>query len=188
MRVAHYTKIASVLIAAALFVGCTSKTVVESDLGIEDAPDWVNEGTNVLKDRGGRLFHGVGSAPNVGDQSLQVSTADDRARSEVAKILSSYMDVASKDYIASSTSAGDTSVEASITRNIKNVTKINMTGVKIIGRWKDKKANTVYSLAELDMKYVQNNMGKIENMHPGFKDHIQNSGDKVFDSMLKGVN
>jgi len=171
-----------------LLVGCASKTMVESDLRIKGAPDWVNEGTNILKDRGGRLFHGVGSAPPLGDESLQISTADDRARSEVAKVLNSFMDVASKDYISTSGSGGDVSVEQSISRSIKNATNINMTGAKIIGRWKQKKTNVIYSLAELDMKHVKNTIEKIETMHPGFRDHLKNSGNNVFDNMLEGVN
>ena len=55
------------LAAAALAVVLTAcgggKTIVESDLGIKGAPDWVNKGTQVLNDKDGRLFHGVGSSP-----------------------------------------------------------------------------------------------------------------------------
>ena len=35
-----------------ILVGCSSKTMVESDLGIKGAPDWVNEGTQILNDKG----------------------------------------------------------------------------------------------------------------------------------------
>ena len=72
---------------------CGGKTMVESDLGIRGAPDWVNEGTQYLNDKNGRLFHGVGQAPVMGDDSLQKTTADNRARAEVTRILTSYLDV-----------------------------------------------------------------------------------------------
>src|SRR3569623_1492463 len=39
---------------------CTTKNVVESDLHLKGAPDWVNEGTQILKTGDGRLFHVVG--------------------------------------------------------------------------------------------------------------------------------
>ncbi|MCG6934911.1 MAG: hypothetical protein LJE73_03325, partial [Proteobacteria bacterium] len=85
-----------------LLAACASKTTVESDLGISGAPDWVNEGTQYLNDKDGRLFHGVGQAPAMGDESLQISTADNRARAEVARILTSYLDVVSNDYTSAS--------------------------------------------------------------------------------------
>lgn len=65
----------------AVLAACSSSpSKVKSDLGLKGAPDWVNEGTNILNEKDGRLFHGVGSANPVGDMSLQTSVADDRAR------------------------------------------------------------------------------------------------------------
>src|SRR3569832_2031084 len=67
----------SVLVRAAtgiavlwLLAACSTKNVVESDLHMKGAPDWVNEGTQILKTGDGRLFLGVGSAPPLGDLSL----------------------------------------------------------------------------------------------------------------------
>src|SRR5450759_3079121 len=84
------TKLLSMALLALAISACSSTTKVESDLGIKGAPDWVNEGTNVLNDKDGRLFHGVGSSSPTGDVALQKSVADDRARAEVARALSSY--------------------------------------------------------------------------------------------------
>lgn len=165
--------------------GCSSQTVVESDMRIKGAPDWVNEGTNVLKTRDGRLFHGLGSAPVMGDESLQVSTADDRARAEVARALTSYMDVVTKDYLASAQTAQGAVVDQSVSRSIENVTKINLAGARIIAHWKQKKTNVVYALAEIDMKAVKETMEKVEAMTPGFKTHFNEKADSLFDSMAK---
>ncbi len=174
-------------VAVVVFVaGCGGKTVVESDLRIKGAPDWVNEGTNVLKNRNGRLFHGVGSAPPMGDESLQISTADDRARAELARILSSYMNVASKDYLSSTKTADSHLVEQSVSRDIENVTRLNVTGIRIIGRWRQKKTNIIYSLAELDMKSVKDTLSKVESMNAGFKDHFGRNAENIFDSMATG--
>ncbi len=87
-------RIMGVCLVLLLLAGCSGKTMVESDLGIKGAPDWVNEGTQVLNDKDGRYFRGVGQAPPMADDSLQISTADSRARAEVAKMISSYIDVA----------------------------------------------------------------------------------------------
>lgn len=169
----------------ALLAACGGKTTVESDLGIKGAPDWVNEGTNILNDKGGRLFHGVGMAPPVGDMSLQKSAADDRARAEVARVLSSYMTVASKDYISSATAGGETVAESSLTRDIENLTKLNLTGVKIIGNWRDKKSNNIWSIAELDMKYMKDTFKGAQEMNQGFANYLDKNADNIFDKVAK---
>ena len=111
------------------------KTVVESDLGIKGAPDWVNKGTQAVNDKDGRLFHGVGAAPSLGDDALQRSTADDRARAEVARMLSTYIDAVSNDYSAAAGTGTNANADQSVQRQIKAVTKQNLAGSKIIGRW-----------------------------------------------------
>ena len=177
-----------VFLLAALAVGlsaCSGKTTVESDLRIKGAPDWVNEGTNILNDKRGRLFHGVGSAPAMGDMSLQQSTADNRARAEVARVLSTYMEVVSSDYLASSGSGADAVTEQSVSRDINAVTKINLSGAKVIGRWRDKRTNVIYSIVELDMKRVKDVVGKVDQMNEGLRNFILSNGDNIFDRVAK---
>jgi hypothetical protein len=164
-----------------LLAGCASKTMVESDLHIKGAPDWVNEGTQMLNDKGGRLFHGVGSAPPMGDESLQKSTADERARAEVARIMSSYLTVASNDYSAAASSGGESTGEQSVSRQIDNLTQINLTGAKIIGRWRDKRTGNIYSIAELDLKQMQQTLDKAQQMSPGLRDFLNRNSDTIFD-------
>ena len=163
--------------------GCSGKTMVESDLRIKGAPDWVNEGTQALNDKGGRLFHGVGSAPSMGDDSLQKATADDRARAELARILSSYLSVASNDYSAAASSGGETVNEQAVSREIQNLSQINLTGAKIIGRWRDKRSGNIYSIAELDMKRMQQTLEKAEQMSPSLRDFLNRESDNIFDRL-----
>ncbi len=159
------------------------KTVVESDLGIKGAPDWVNKGTSALNDRDGRLFHGVGSSPAMGDESLQRSTADDRARAEVARILSTYMDVVSSDYVAASGTGANASSEQGVSRQIKAVTKQNLSGSKIIGRWKDGRTNTVYSISELDLKYIKSAVQGANDMNEDLRRYIDRNAENIFDKV-----
>ena len=76
------TNTLSVLFLALLLSACSDKSFIESDMGLSDAPDWVNEGTQAVSDDDGRLIHGVGMAPAMGDVSLQKATADNRARAD----------------------------------------------------------------------------------------------------------
>jgi hypothetical protein len=179
-------KLLSLAVLVAVVSGCSSEpTKVESNLGIKGAPEWVNEGSNFLSTKDGRLFHGVGSASPMGDMALQKSVADDRARAEVARVLSSYLDVVSNDYMASAKTA-DTGVnEEAVSRQIKNTTKVNMAGARIIGSWKDPKTNTVWSIAELDMNHVKSTMAGVSDMNVDLKRYIETSADNIFDRVAK---
>jgi len=126
----------------------------------------------------------------MGDLALQKATADDRARAEVARVLSSYMDVVSNDYTASARSGetGDKNTgvnEEAISRQIKNTTKINMAGARIIGSWRDPKSNAIWSIAELDMKHVKSTMAGVNDMNPDLKRYIETSADNIFDRVAK---
>src|SRR3569623_849820 len=171
--------------ALLLLAACSSKYVVESDLHFKGAPDWGIEGTQILKTGDGRLFHGIGSAPPLGDMSLQTSTADARARAVLVRVLSSYMNVVSNDYVASSSAAEKGAVEQSLSREIENVTRINLTGARIIGRCRDTKSNAIYSLAELDLKQVKSTVHGVEEMNSGFGNYVDKHGETIFDRMAE---
>ena len=176
-----------IIVSLAILLGaCASKTKVESDLDIAGAPEWVNKGTQFLNDRDGRLFHGVGEAPQMGARSLQKSTADNRARTEVARIFSSFMDAVSNDHTAASSSGSSSISEQALSQQIKSVTKVNLSGVKIIARWKDKKTNIIYSLAELDLEKVKSTVNTTQNMNSDLKRYISSNSANVFDKMSTG--
>jgi hypothetical protein len=184
-KIMKKSRLITKLLSMALFVfaisACSSTTKVESDLGIKGAPDWVNEGTNILSEKDGRLFHGVGSAAPMGDMSLQKSVADDRARAEVARVLSSYMDVVSSDYMASAKAGGANTNEEAVSRQINALTKVNLAGAKVIGSWRDPKTNIIYSIVELDMKQVKSTLAGTQNMNDDLKRYIESSADNIFD-------
>jgi hypothetical protein len=165
---------------------CSSgPTKVESNLNLKGVPDWVNQGTSVLNDKNGRLFHGVGSASPMGDMALQKSVADDRARAEVARILSSYLDVVSNDYMGAAKSGGEAVAEESVSRQIRNLTKVNLAGARIIGSWRDVKTGIIYSIAELDMNQVKSTLSTVQDMNADLKRYIETSGDNIFDRVAK---
>jgi hypothetical protein len=173
------------MFAALVVAGCASQTKLESDLGIKGAPEWVNKGTSYVNDKDGRLFHGVGSASPMGDMTLQRATADDRARAELARIFSSYLDVISSDY-QSAARSGDSKVsEEAVSRQIKNLSKVNLAGAKIIARWQDKKTSAVYAIAELDMKQVKGTLSTAQDMNEDVRRYVENNADNIFDRVTK---
>ena len=172
---------ALVVLTILALAACGTTRTVESDLGVEGAPDWVNQGTGLLRDGDSRLFHGVGQAPAMGDRSLQIETADNRALAKLARSLSAYMEVVSSDYRARAGDGERAVDEASIRHQIEAVTELNLTGARIIGRWRDPETDTVYALAELDLDEVTDTAARIDAMDPGLRDHLRQSGDRLFD-------
>ena len=171
------------LFAALLLAACSSSPTVESDLGIEDAPDWVNEGTQAVSDDDGRLIHGVGSAPVLNDEALQTSAADNRARAEVARIVSTFIDSTISDYSASA--GAESTAELSIEQSINATTQTALNGAKIKGRWRDPNTGTIYSFAEMDMKALGDAIAAAGKLSTSFKQFYAQKANANFDRFVK---
>jgi len=186
MRTFRYAvQFTSSLLLAGLLTACSSNQL-KGDLGMKDAPDWVNQGTQVVDDKGGRLIHGVGMAPAMPDLSLQMSQADDRARAEVARVLSSFMHVVTQDYSAAAGSGKDQQSDQSMSRQIESITDQNVSGARILRHWKNDKDGSLWSIAELDLNQVKNLVANSKDMNAGFRDYFNAHADNIFENMAKG--
>jgi len=171
----------SILFLVLALGACSGKTIIESDMGLSDAPDWVNEGTQAVDNDDGRLIHGLGMAPPMGDISLQKATADNRARAEIARVLSTYVDAVIKDYTASTGSETDLNVE----RVINSTTQLALSGARILGHWKDEETGDVYAFGELDMEAVDKSLQTATDLSAAFKGHYKNNADANFDRFME---
>ena len=174
-------EIFSFILLVLMLGACSSKTVIESDMGLSGAPDWVNEGTQAVKNDDNRLIHGVGMAPPMGDVSLQKATADNRARAEIARVLSTYVDVVMSDYSAST--GGD--VELGVERDLRSTTQLALSGARIIGHWKDQDSGDVYAFAELDMETVTESLKTAKSLSKAFKRHFKANNNANFDRFME---
>jgi hypothetical protein len=175
-----------VFVLAATLAGCAGRTRLESDLRVRGAPDWVNKGTAYVDDKDGRLFHGVGSAGPVGDDALQRAIADDRARAEVARIFSSYLDVATRDYQAAGRSGESKTSEEALSRQIHSLSKVNLSGAKIVARWLDARTRIVYAIAELDVKHVKDIVAATRDMNEDLRGYLSANAENLFDRVAHG--
>ena len=156
--------------------------MVESNLGIKGAPDWVNEGSQALNDKDGRLFHGMGQAPVMSDDpSLQLSVADNRARAEIARVLSSYVDQAANDYTSAAAASGENVSQQAVSQQLRSATQMNLSGARIIARWRNPKTGIIYALAELDMKQVKQSLATAKDMNDGVRRYLDAHADNLFD-------
>ncbi len=171
----------ALLLGVILLAGCSSQRTLESDLGLSDAPDWVNIGTQAVDNDEGRLLQGVGMAATMNDPSLQRSTADNRARTEIARILSTYVDSAITDYSASSGTQNSASVEQAL----KSSTRTALSGARIIARWLDPDSGNLYAFAELDMQQLEKLLSTSSALSTELQKYITDHADKKFKQLIK---
>lgn len=161
---------------------CSSRNALESDMGISGAPDWVNKGTQAVDDVDGRYIQGVAFAPPLNDQSLQTTTADSRARAEVARVVSSYVDITLSDY---SSSEGYTTV-SNIEQTLTISTRTALNGVKIKARWKDGKTGNIYSFAEMDMETLDDSIMAASKLSDDFRAFYSSKANTNFERFVQG--
>ncbi|MEH6470638.1 MAG: LPP20 family lipoprotein [Halopseudomonas sp.] len=171
------------LLGLVVLAGCSSQRTLESDLGLSDAPDWVNIGTQAVDNEEGRLLQGVGMAASMSDPSLQRSTADNRARTEIARILSTYIDGTIKDYSAASGTQSDANIE----QVLRSSTKTALSGARIIARWLDPDSGSLYSFAELDMQQLEQLLSTSSALSAELQKYIADNADTEFQQLMKGT-
>jgi hypothetical protein len=166
-------------------LGCASESTIQAEVDEQGIPLWVKQGSNIVNTGSGRIFLGVGSAPMMGDFSLQASTANNRARAEVGRVLSSYMEILSRNYIASGQASQANFTAQNVARQIDTLDGLDFTQVRIVDHWRDEKNNIIYAVAELDMQKAKSSLKDSENIHSGLKNYLNQEGDSIFDRIAQ---
>ncbi|WP_455199061.1 hypothetical protein [Kaarinaea lacus] len=177
-----HTSTSLVVVCLSYFIfSCSSGPVLKESFNDEGIPTWVNKGSKILKTDNNRLFHGVGSAPMLGDFSLQTDIANRRARQEMARIVSSYMEIVSRDYIASGKAAPTEFNELDVMKYVEKLSKMDLAKVKVVGHWSDERTNKIYAITQMDMDKVRQVVTKMIAMDAGLKSYLESHGGNVFD-------
>ena len=164
-----------------LLMACSGSPKIESDLGIKGAPDWVNEGTQAVDNKNGRFIYGVASAPPLNDDALQTSTADQRARAEVARVVATYVDATLSDY---SESTGE-DASMSIEQTINSITQTVLNGSSVKGRWRDDNSGNIWSFVEMDMKALDDAIATSAKLSQNFKGYYSGNSGANFERFMK---
>ncbi len=175
--------ILSVLLSVGIlfFVGCAGKEPAPPPAG----PAWVNKGSGAFDVDKGKVFYGVGVASGIKNRSLLISTADNRARAEVAKILETYVAVLAKDYMASTT-AGDmkaSSEEQHVEQALKTFSKTTLHGARIIDHWKDPADGSLFALCELDLLGFKGALDEYKELDAKVRDYVRQNAEKLHDKL-----
>jgi len=180
---AKYLVVICALIVAGMFflTGCSSKP----ESAFSKGPEWVYKGSGAFDAEKGKVFYGVGIASGIKNKALLVTTADNRARAEIAKTLETYVAVLAKDYMASTT-AGDmseTSEEQHVEQALKTFSKTTIHGATIVDHWQDPADMTMYSLCELDMFAFKDALETHKELDAKVRDYVRKNADKMHDQL-----
>jgi len=165
---------------AALAVSCGGEKNEPKELKGIDYPEWVLKGSGAFGGEAGRVFYGVGSVSGIKNHALARTTADNRARAEIAKTFEVYSASLMKDYMASTT-AGDMSAaseEQHVEQAIKTFSAQTLSGVQIVDHWYHPDG-TVYALAQLDLKSFTDNIDKMKELNAQVRDYVRKNAEKA---------
>lgn len=145
-----------VLIGIAFAAGCAGAPETAKVEPIKGAPDWVYKPLSAFKD--GNIY-GVGIARGISSKSLLISTADNRARANLASTMKTYVAYMAEDYERSTSAGGRELYEQDVTNAIKSFTRMELSGAVIVDRWQDPSDGTLYSLVKLDRQVMDDYLG-----------------------------
>lgn len=184
----RYTKaVQGLMVLLLILTGCAATRKGPTPIQELKAPEWVKKGSGASGNEKGRVFYGVGSASGIDNSSLLRTTADDRARNELAKIFEVYTASLMKDY-AASTTAGDfskTAEEQHVEQAIKTVTSATLNGVEIVDHWQNPDTMELFSMARLDLESFKNNMDKMKELNARVKEYVRKNAEKLHEQLEK---
>lgn len=162
-----------------------NQSQISNEPGVDGKPKWVALGSKTLKTKTGRLFHGVGAAQTQGDFARQTSIADQRAKSELEKILNSYVEIVSRDYTAAVKRVDEHFIQQVLVGDVTAITDSNMPAVRIVGHWHDSSTGIVYSIAELNMRHLQTSLNQLPGLDKDFRGYLLAQGESIFDRIAR---
>jgi len=164
-----------------VLVGCAGRSVKNEE------PEWDKKGNGAILDKEQQAFYGVGAVMGIANKPLAKSTADNRARAEIAKVFETYSASLMRDY-AASTTAGDfkkTSEEQNVEQTIKTFSANTLSGVMIIDHWTDPSDGALYSLARLDVDRFKENIQQARELNAAVRDFVKANAEKAFNQLEK---
>jgi hypothetical protein len=171
-----------ILLLTAIFVGCaSSEPKYDQSVDAAGTPSWVSHGTQTSKTLVGRTFLGVGVAQTKGEFAREATAANRRAKEEIERMLSRFIEVVSRDYIASGSAKPSGYVAYEASHSISEMTDIVLSNAMIKEHWVDSRNDKIFAIAEIDFPKVVSLLATSGSVHSGFKVYLKSKGQSVFD-------
>ena len=152
------------------------------------APAWVEQGSAVLAPpAGGRVFRGVGvTQGGMADGAEQ--RAQERSKSELAKLLNSWLAVISSRNVGH---GGELAARRSDPdhphprESSRNAALSSLPSLVVRGRWQDPADGAFFILSELDLEAVKKSISAFSDMDPATRRDLLERADKAFDELAE---
>jgi LPP20 lipoprotein len=151
----------------------------------ESTPKWVKTGTYTGQDS--KAFYGVGEVMGIRNEPLAWDAAENRARAQMVKILSTYTAYLMRDY-AASTAAGEfkkTAEEQHIEEATKTFAAATLNGVRSVDRYKDEKKGIYYVVVKMDLEDVKDMLTQSNELNSQMRDFVRKNADRAFERLEK---
>jgi hypothetical protein len=173
-----------------LVVGClalglsacgSSKTAGDAPANFQgiEYPEWVLKGSGAYGGDAGRVFYGVGSVTGIKNYALARTTADNRARADLAKVFETYSASLMKDYMASTMAGDAVSEEQHVESVIKTFSAQTLSGVQVVDHWFHPGDGTVFALARLDLNSFTDNLEKMNELNGKVKEYVKKNAERA---------
>jgi hypothetical protein len=173
-----------------LMVGClalglsacgSTKTAGDAPANFQgiEYPEWVLKGSGAYGGDAGRVFYGVGSVTGIKNHALARTTADNRARADLAKVFETYSASLMKDYMASTMAGDAVSEEQHVESVIKTFSAQTLSGVQVVDHWFHPGDGTVFALARLDLDSFTDNFEKMNELNGKVKEYVKKNAERA---------
>ena len=151
----------------------------------ESTPKWVKTGTYTGQDA--KAFYGIGEVMGVRNEPLAWDAAENRARAQMVKILSTYTAYLMRDYAASTTAADfqKTAEEQHIEEATKTFAAATLNGVRSVDRYQDEKKGIYYVVVKMDLEDVMDMLTQSKELNGQMRDFVRKNADRAFDRLEK---
>lgn len=172
----------AVVLLVFLVNGCaSSERHYDQSKDATGKPGWVEYGTQTSKSPVGRIFLGVGVANTTGEFTREATAANEHAKKEIERMISRFIEVVSRDYIATGAAEPSGYLANEAHRYISEMTDIVAPKAKIMEHWVDSRNDKIFAIAEIDFPKVVSLISTSREVNPGFKTYLKNKGKLVFD-------
>ncbi len=154
------------VVTLALCAGCSSTKMTAAS----DEPDWVTKGARAFPEDARKAYYGVGiaEARMIPGISLRRTTAQNRAREDIARQISITVQAVFKDYqeAAFSDKMDKGSMDSLVQNTARSIVDQTLTGTEPHAFWKDKETQDYYALVRLSFdsvaKQLKDRMAEVE--------------------------
>ncbi len=151
----------------------------------ESQPKWVKTGTYKPEEK--KAFYSMGEVMGVRNEPLAWDAAENRARAQMVKILSTYTAYLMRDY-AASTAASDfarTAEEQHVEVATKTFAAATLNGVRPVDRYKDEKKGIYYVVVKMELDDVKDMLMQSKELNSQMRDYVRQNADRAFERLEK---